>query len=186
MPERFKVTRSAADLGGSMGSGSDLRGRNGRNQDEEAAMGRLLPQRNYPGKFLHMTGNRHWHWVDSHSICDRSNYNFNDLPRTERRRWRLVGCGKVDRREFREETNALMRFLCQFPIILSTEALIFLPPATRLVLVDNYKLKVDFSSGALICRGIWIETCKQFDKLQSINQISSMNDECSRWGHPLR
>lgn len=53
MPERFKVTRSSADLGGSAGgggSGGDLRARNGRHHDEEAAMGRLLPQRNYPGE----------------------------------------------------------------------------------------------------------------------------------------
>lgn len=55
MPERFKVTRSSADLGGSggLGSGIDLRPRNGsRHHDEEAATGRLLPQRNYPGEYL--------------------------------------------------------------------------------------------------------------------------------------
>lgn len=52
MPERFKVTRSAADLGGSggLGSGSDLRTRNGRHHDEEAATGRLLPLRNCAGE----------------------------------------------------------------------------------------------------------------------------------------
>lgn len=50
MPERFKVTRSSADLGGLGNSAGDVRGKNGRHRDEEAAMGRLLPQRNYPGK----------------------------------------------------------------------------------------------------------------------------------------
>lgn len=52
MPERFKVTRSSADLGAAGGGGSagDVRPRNGRQRDEEAAMGRLLPQSNYPGE----------------------------------------------------------------------------------------------------------------------------------------
>lgn len=52
MPERFKVTRSSADLGAvGGGSGGDVRARNGgRNHDEEAALGRLLPQGNYPGE----------------------------------------------------------------------------------------------------------------------------------------
>lgn len=52
MPERFKVTRSSADLGAAgQGSAGDLRARNGRQHDEEAATG-LLPQRNYRGEFL--------------------------------------------------------------------------------------------------------------------------------------
>lgn len=51
MTERFKVTRSSANIVAGLGSAGDVRGggRNGR--DEEAAMGRLLPQRNYPGEF---------------------------------------------------------------------------------------------------------------------------------------
>lgn len=58
MPERFKVTRSDANLGRLGGSGNDLGGRvgsstdgNGRHRiDEEAATGRLLPHRNHAGE----------------------------------------------------------------------------------------------------------------------------------------